>query len=75
MKFLRHTSKYLYGVRARDFKDMKYKEALKYKLNSAKFLVKHLMVQDTVTDRQRLHYVLKAMKHTERLIMEIENDE
>ena len=63
---------YYYGVYPEDFKDKIYHEALKFKINSAKKLVK-LILKDNVMDcdRHRLNDVLNAIKFNKKLLNEI----
>lgn len=66
------SSKYLYNISASEFADMKYIDALHYKINKAKELLNLLVdVSYLERDNARLNDVLKAIQYNEELIEEV----
>lgn len=68
------TTQYLYNINPKELIDMKYKQALEYKLFHAKELYHTMMLQKRNTsynDDERSHYVWKAMIHTQKLLDEL----
>jgi len=67
------TSKYLYGVSAKAFKDLRYQDALIFKIRSAERLVKDLVKEHyMVRDEYRISDIQKAVKFNRALLAEIE---
>ncbi len=66
-----HSTFYLYGVLPNELEGMEYFEALEFKKENGKNLYTRLyhMRRDNSEDVQ-MHYVLKALNHTEDLISE-----
>ena len=62
------TTKYLYGVDLQFLSDMRYFDALKYKLDSAKKL--YWKLYEEAGDPIRMFHIEKAMNHTQQLIDE-----
>jgi len=78
------TTQYLYDCNPEDFKDLPYKDAIKYKYNQAKMLgyrlYKELILKNDNTKesylnntelRKRLYMVNKAEKHNRILLDEL----
>ncbi len=70
------TTKYLYGIHAREFMYMPYYKALRFKLEKGKELHRELYFSDTRPYKValRLHLVTKAIRHNEKLLRELENE-
>ncbi len=69
------TTQYLYGVKSSQFKDMQYKKALKFKLQSAKALIKILHIPEFDSrDEERIREIFDAIELTEYLLKEIQNE-
>lgn len=68
---MNHSTFYLYGITPQDLENKEYFEALEFKREKGKELYRKLynMDRDNAEDVQ-LHYVLKALRHTEELINE-----
>jgi len=66
-------SEYLYGVKATEFMELPYKDAIKFKHKRAKLMVSDLDNDDYSDEaRTRRWKVWKAMKYNEKLIEEME---
>jgi len=68
------STQYLYGIDPLELENKFYKEALQYKLDSAKKLHVELYGKDRTYGsdiHKRLFYVQKAIKHTEMLLYEL----
>lgn len=68
------STQYLYGIDPSEIRDMRYEDALEYKLNHAKDLFARMTMDRMVKsyeDEERLHYVYKAMRHTQNLLKEL----
>lgn len=63
------TTQYLYDIEPKDLIGREYKEALEFKLESAKTLFAYLFIHNKDADRQ--HYVWKAKEHTQKLLDEL----
>jgi len=70
------TTRYLYGIDAKEFMYMPYHKALRYKLEKGKALYEKLYYSDTrpYEVALRLHRVFKAIRHNEKLLRELENE-
>ena len=66
-----HSTSYLYGITPQDLIGKEYFEALEFKREAGKSLYAYLYDKrrDNAEDVQ-MHYVLKALRHTEELIAE-----
>lgn len=60
---------YLYNVEPSELSEMKYKDALEYKVKNGKILYNELWFSDR--DPKRKFHVLKAVRHTEKLLFEL----
>ncbi len=69
---MNHSTHFLYGITPQAIEDMKYYEALEYKKQQGQKLYKTLYEMRR-NDREdvRMHYVAKALKHTQRLLDEM----
>ncbi|NOR57204.1 MAG: hypothetical protein GQ474_01625 [Sulfurimonas sp.] len=71
-----HTTQYLYGIAPIELENKFYFEALAYKKEAGQRLHKALN-EDEYTDKEiavRLFWVRKALKHTQDLLEERDND-
>jgi len=68
------TTNYLYNIDACDLEDKLYYDALKYKLEAGRKLYRELFLKhDRIKEEDdRMFYVAKAQRHTERLLEERE---
>lgn len=68
---MNHSTFYLYGITTQDLEGKEYFEALEFKRKNGNELYRKLynMQRDNAEDVQ-MHYVLKALRHTEELINE-----
>ena len=68
---MQHSTSYLYGISPDDLAGKEYFEALDYKREAGKRLYAYLYDKRRTSDEDvQLHYVLKALRHTEELINE-----
>ena len=68
------TTQYLYGVKPSQFKDMQYKDALEFKLQSAKALIEMLHIPEFGSrDEERIREVFDAIELTEYLLNELKD--
>ena len=68
---MNHSTEYLYGITPQDLEDMKYFEALEYKKQQGQKLYKSLYdMRRNEREDVRMHYVAKALKHTQKLLDE-----
>ena len=68
---MNHSTEYLYGIKPQDFEDMKYFDALEFKKQQGQKLYKSLYITiRTTREDVRMHYVAKALKHTQKLLDE-----
>lgn len=66
-----HTTWYLYGITPQDLEGKEYYEALEFKREHGDRLFKKLYTMDRNNSEDvQMHYVLKALHHTEELINE-----
>lgn len=65
------STNYLYGCNPGDFASLIYKDALSFKKQSGKKLLKVLVRDENMTNTKRINAVLKAIKFTEKLMDEI----
>ena len=65
------STNFLYGCNPGDFSSLVYKEALAFKKESGKRLLKVLVRDENMTNTKRINAVLKAIKFTEKLLDEI----
>ena len=66
------TTEYLYGIDANILTDMNYKEALNYKLKSAKQLISSLhKIEMGHRDEKRIDDVFDAIDFNDKLLMEL----
>jgi len=67
------TSEYLYGVEGKVFTDMKYKQALYYKMVKAREIIRELQKTPFCNrDDKRINDILKAIEFNRMLIEECE---
>jgi len=74
MTFAKDSTEYLYGVEPKEFSDMIYKDAIKFKHEKAKEVYKTLYNIGPVKseeDALREFYVEKAIAHTKMLMDEL----
>jgi hypothetical protein len=70
MKF--KSTLYLYGIEPMEFEDMRYRDALEYRIAKAKELIGELQeVTFRERDDNRIRNCLKAIQHNEMLLGEI----
>ena len=78
---MKNSTNYLYGINPEELISLKYYQALKYKLEQGRFLIRRIYkeLEDQHIDREiagelevRRHWVEKAIRHTENLISEVE---
>jgi len=66
------TTEYLYGIEASKLIDMNYKEALEYKLKSAKQLISSLhKIEMGHRDEKRIDNVFDAIDFNDKLLREL----
>lgn len=65
------STNYLYGCNPGDFASLVYKDALSFKKQSGKKLLKVLVRDENMANTKRINAVLKAIKFTEKLMDEI----
>jgi len=68
-------TKYLYSIDPQDLRGKEYTEALKYKKVAGERLYRELFLKHdkTEADHVRMHYIWKAIAHTEKLLEEMED--
>ena len=74
MTFAKDSTEYLYGVEPKEFSDMIYKDAIRFKHEKAQELYRMLYMRGPVKseeDALREFYVEKAMAHTKMLMDEL----
>ncbi len=71
------STQYLFGIDAEDLENKFYFDALDYKLIAGRRLFRELYMikKPTKEEEDRMFYVDKAMKHTERLLWDRERNE
>ena len=68
---MNHNTHYLYGITPQDIEDMKYYDALEYKKQQGNKLYKALYYsRRNEREDVQMHYVAKALNHTQKLIDE-----
>ena len=67
---MRHNTQYLFGINPSELENKFYFEALQYKIDAAKKLHRCLyeLRNPTPCELDRKFYVIKALRHTERLM-------
>jgi len=68
------STKYLYDIDSSDLEDKLYFDALEYKLEAGRRLYRELFLKHDKTkeEEDRMFYVAKAQRHTEKLLEERE---
>ena len=66
------STEYLYGIKPEELVDLKYYDALKFKLDSAHKIFRELYIEGK--DPDRVFWVDKAVNHTRRLIQERDSE-
>ncbi len=68
---MKHTSTYLYDIDPLVFKNMKYEEALHFKIKAARKMMKKLAVKKDPADIHRYMAAENAIQFNERLLNEL----
>lgn len=70
-----HPSKYLYNTDMKEFKRDSYEDVLFTKILLGKHLVRTLVIEDNMSDTQRLNKVMEAIEFNKKLLLELGYDE
>lgn len=71
----KHSTMYLFGIEPHELEDMSYPLALRYKKDMGKELYYLLAdVEPEFQDEVRMFWILDAIKHTEKLLNELEEE-